>query len=152
MSKKDQYNLISKTIHSVCDGEDNLIANLANTSAIIIEQFKFLWVGFYFVNKIDNQLILGPFQGPLACTRINYGKGVCGQSWKEAKAIVVADVNSYPGHIACSSLSQSEVVIPILRNGEVMALLDIDSAELGSFDHEDLECLTEICEKLSFYF
>jgi GAF domain-containing protein len=118
-------------------------------AAILKEAFDFFWVGFYFVK--GEQLVLGPFQGPLACTRIQYGKGVCGSAWKQKQILVVPDVDKFPGHIACSSLSRSEIVVPILKNGEVVAVLDIDSKDLSTFDHTDaqhLETLALMLEKL----
>ena len=129
-------------------GETDLIPNLANVTAALKESFDFFWVGFYLVK--NNQLVLGPFQGPIACTRIAYGKGVCGTSWKENKTIIVPDVNSFPGHIACSSLSQSEIVIPLMKDNEVVAVLDVDSEHLNHFDEVDQKWLTKIVEQLRF--
>ena len=120
MSKEDIYISLTPQIKSLIEGETDLIANLANVAAALKEAFNFFWVGFYIVKS--NQLVLGPFQGPIACTRIAYGKGVCGASWRDKKAIIVDDVNLFPGHIACSSFSQSEIVIPIVRNNEVVAV------------------------------
>ena len=124
------------------------MANLANVAAALKEAFDFFWVGFYVVK--NNQLVLGPFQGPVACTRIGYGKGVCGTSWKENKTIIVDDVNEFPGHIACSSLSQSEIVVPIVRNNEVVAVLDVDSDKLSQFDKIDQKYLSQIVEFINF--
>ena len=152
MNKKNEYASAQKIISSLIEGENNLIANLANTTAVIFEGFEFLWVGFYFVSEVENQLVLGPFQGPLACTRINYGKGVCGKVWKDGEGIIVPDVDSFPGHIACSALSKSEIVIPIKKDGKVVAILDIDSEKKNDFNEDDLVGLTEICRKLSLIF
>lgn len=147
-SKEEKYISLIPQIKSLIEGETDLIANLANVSAALKEAFNFFWVGFYIVN--NNQLVLGPFQGPIACTRIDYGKGVCGTSWKDKEAIVVDDVNQFPGHIACSALSQSEIVIPIVRNNKVVAVLDVDSEQLSHFDEIDLNYLTKIVEYISF--
>ncbi|HZJ79646.1 MAG TPA: GAF domain-containing protein [Dysgonamonadaceae bacterium] len=148
MSKEDIYISLTPQIKSLIEGETDLIANLANVAAALKEAFNFFWVGFYIVKS--NQLVLGPFQGPIACTRIAYGKGVCGASWRDKKAIIVDDVNLFPGHIACSSFSQSEIVIPIVRNSEVVAVLDVDSDQLGQFDEIDRKYLSEIVEYLNF--
>ena len=115
---------------------------MANVSACLKDTFNFWWVGFYRV--IDNELVLGPFQGPLACTRIRKGKGVCGTAWQEAKTQIVPDVDAFPGHIACSSLTRSEIVVPIIKNGEVVAVLDIDSEKLANFDEVDKENLEKL--------
>ena len=147
-SKEDMYTSLSPQIKALVEGETDLVANLANVAAALKEAFDFFWVGFYIVK--NNQLVLGPFQGPVACTRIAYGKGVCGTSWKDRKAIVVDDVNQFPGHIACSSLSQSEIVIPIIRDNEVVAVLDVDSDKLSQFDEVDQKYLSEIVEYLNF--
>ncbi len=147
-SKEDMYISLSPQIRSLIEGENDLVANLANVAAALKEAFNFFWIGFYIVK--NNQLVLGPFQGPVACTRIAYGKGVCGTSWKDKKAIVVDDVNQFPGHIACSSFSQSEIVVPIIRNNEVVAVLDVDSDKLSQFDEIDQKYLTEIVEYLNF--
>lgn len=143
------YQEILPQIEGVISFETDLIANTANVAAILKEAFDFFWVGFYFVK--GEQLVLGPFQGPLACTRIQYGKGVCGSAWKQKQTLVVPDVDKFPGHIACSSLSRSEIVVPVLKNGEVVAVLDIDSKDLSTFDHTDaqhLETLALMLEKL----
>ena len=147
-SKEDLYISLSPQIKSLIEGEVDLVANLANVAAALKEAFNFFWVGFYIVK--NNQLVLGPFQGPIACTRIAYGKGVCGTSWKDKKTIIVDDVNQFPGHIACSSLSQSEIVVPIIRNNEVIAVLDVDSDELSQFDEIDKKYLSKIVEYLNF--
>ena len=147
-SKDERYNSLYPQICSLIDGETDIIANLANVAAALKESFDFFWVGFYLVK--GNQLVLGPFQGPIACTRIAYGKGVCGTSWKENKTIIVPNVNSFPGHIACSSLSQSEIVIPIVKDNEVVAVLDVDSEHLNHFDEVDQKWLTKIVAQLKF--
>lgn len=147
-SKEDLYISLSPQIKSLIEGEVDLVANLANVAAALKEAFNFFWVGFYIVK--NNQLVLGPFQGPIACTRIAYGKGVCGTSWKDKKTIIVDDVNQFPGHIACSSLSQSEIVVPIIRNNEVVAVLDVDSDELSQFDEIDKKYLSKIVKYLNF--
>ena len=147
-TKEERYKSLYPQICSLIKDETDIIANLANVSAALKECFDFFWVGFYLVK--NNQLILGPFQGPIACTRIAYGKGVCGTSWRDNKSIVVPDVNSFPGHIACSSLSQSEIVIPIVKANEVVAILDVDSEHLNRFDEIDQKWLTKIVEQLIF--
>lgn len=135
-------------IKALIEGEDDTTANMANVAAALKEVFGFFWVGFYIVRKNASgveELVLGPFQGPVACTRIGYGKGVCGTAWKEARTIVVEDVEKFPGHIACSSLSRSEIVVPIFdAAGKVLAVLDIDSTELSAFDEEDRKGLEPI--------
>ncbi len=148
ISKEDKYISLFPQIYALIEGETDLIANLANVSAALKEAFNFFWVGFYIVKK--DQLVLGPFQGPIACTRIGYGKGVCGTSWKENRAIVVADVDQFPGHIACSSLSQSEIVIPIVKDNQVVAVLDVDSEHLNHFDDIDQKYLSKIVDQLKF--
>ncbi|MGZ8541889.1 MAG: GAF domain-containing protein [Chitinophagaceae bacterium] len=147
-SKKEQYQSLLPQINGLLEGEPDLIANLANTVAALKEQFGWLWVGFYIVK--NNELVLGPFQGPVACTRIRKGKGVCGSSWIEAKTLIVPDVEKFPGHIACSSLSRSEIVVPIIRDGEVIAVLDVDSEELNQFDTTDQYYLEQIVELITF--
>lgn len=142
MDKSDRYKKLYEQIESIVSDETDLIANMANTAALLHETFGFWWTGFYIVK--ESQLILGPFQGPVACTRIGFGKGVCGSSWKSRETIVVPDVHQFPGHIACSSLSQSEIVVPIFRNDEVYAVLDIDSKELSTFDQSDKIWLEKI--------
>ena len=142
MSKADKYQEIYKQIESVISDETDQIANMANTAALLHEGFGFWWTGFYIVR--DSQLVLGPFQGPVACTRIGFGKGVCGTSWERRETVVVPNVHLFPGHIACSSLSQSEIVVPVFRNDEVYAVLDIDSKELSTFDDIDKEWLEKI--------
>ncbi len=147
-SKEEVYISLTPQIKALIEGEVDLVANLANVAAALKEAFDFFWVGFYIVK--NNQLVLGPFQGPIACTRIGYGKGVCGTSWKENKTIIVDDVNEFPGHIACSSLSQSEIVVPIARNNEVVAVLDVDSDKLSQFDEVDQKYLSQIVEYINF--
>ena len=142
MTKSDKYQELYKTIESVISGENDQIANMANTAALLHEKFGFWWTGFYIVK--GDQLVLGPFQGPVACTRIGFGKGVCGTSWERRETIVVPDVHQFPGHIACSSLSQSEIVVPMFHADEVYAVLDIDSKELATFDEVDKEWLEKI--------
>lgn len=134
-NKKEKYALLYKQIVALVENEDDAIANMANVAAMIHTTFGFWWTGFYRV--IDGELILGPFQGPLACSRIAYGRGVCGTAWKEAMTQVVPDVEKFPGHIACSSASKSEIVVPVIKNGEVAAVLDIDSEHLATFDATD---------------
>lgn len=135
MTKEEKYNELFPQIESVLSVETDIIANMANVSAMLHEAFGFWWTGFYRV--VDDVLVLGPFQGPMACTRIKKGKGVCGTAWAEAKSQVVPDVHKFPGHIACSSVSNSEIVVPIFHAGEVVAVLDIDSAEFNTFDETD---------------
>ena len=144
MEKIEKYKLLYNQIKSLIQNENDTIANMSNVAAIIHETFKFWWTGFYRV--INNELVLGPFQGPIACTRIGYGKGVCGTSWKEAKTIVVEDVHEFPGHIACSSASKSEIVVPIFKDSHVVGVLDIDSENLATFDNIDKEWLEKIIE------
>ena len=146
MTKADKYKELYKQLASLLEGESDQIANMANMAALIHETFGFWWTGFYIVK--GEQLVLGPFQGPIACTRIPYGKGVCGTSWQRQETIVVPDVEEFPGHIACSSLSRSEIVVPIFSNNEVYAVLDIDSKELATFDETDKEWLEKIVELL----
>ena len=146
MTRADKYKELYKQLASLLEGESDQIANMANMAALIHETFGFWWTGFYVVK--GEQLVLGPFQGPIACTRIPYGKGVCGTSWQRQETIVVPDVHEFPGHIACSSLSRSEIVVPIFSNNEVYAVLDIDSKELATFDDTDKEWLEKIVELL----
>ena len=149
MSKTNKYQEIYKQIESLVSGENDQIANMANTAALLHEAFGFWWTGFYIVK--DSQLVLGPFQGPIACTRIGFGKGVCGSAWQRRETIVVPDVHEFPGHIACSSLSQSEIVVPMFHENEVYAVLDIDSKELSTFDEVDKIWLEKIVFLLSQY-
>ena len=147
-TKAEQYQSLLPQIKAVVEGETDLIANLANTCACLKEQFNWLWVGFYMVK--NDELVLGPFQGPLACTRIQKGKGVCGTSWANKETIIVPDVNAFPGHIACSSLSLSEIVVPVIRNGEVVAVLDVDSEKYNEYDDTDRKYLEEVVSYLGF--
>jgi GAF domain-containing protein len=134
-TKKEQYEQLLPQINALIDGEPNLIANLANIAAALKEQFNWLWVGFYLVE--NDELVLGPFQGPIACTRIRYGKGVCGTCWEKQEIIIVPDVHQFPGHIACSSRSKSEIVVPLMHEGMVWGVLDADSETLNAFDATD---------------
>ena len=171
-TKPEQYESLVPQIKGLLEGETDLVANLANVVAALKEQFKWLWIGFYLVKpasvkvtaatkisvdtssyakaSADMELVLGPFQGPIACTRIRKGKGVCGTSWAKAQTIIVPDVENFPGHIACSSLSRSEIVVPITRNNEVIAVLDVDSEELDHFDETDKVYLEQIVELIEF--
>ena len=146
MNKEQKYQEIYKQIESVVDGEPDQIANMANTAALLHEAFGFWWTGFYIVK--DGVLVLGPFQGPVACTRIGFGKGVCGTSWERTETIVVPDVHQFPGHIACSSLSNSEIVVPMFQGDDVYAVLDIDSKEFSTFDSTDQFWLEKIVRLL----
>ena len=141
-SKEQQYLSLLPQIKGLINGETDLVANLANIAAALKEQFHFFWVGFYLV-KAD-ELVLGPFQGPVACTRIRKGRGVCGTSWSQATTIIVPDVEKFPGHIACSSISKSEIVVPLFKNNEVWGVLDVDSDQYNSFDEKDAQFLQEI--------
>ncbi len=148
-SKEEQYQQLLPQIKALITGEPDLIANLANSCAVFKAQFDFLWVGFYLVK--NEELVLGPFQGPVACTRIKKGKGVCGTAWHNARTIIVPDVHLFPGHIACSSLSQSEIVVPLLYKGTVWGVLDIDSEQRNQFDATDqsyLEAFAAMLEDL----
>jgi L-methionine (R)-S-oxide reductase len=172
-TKEEVYQSLIPQIKGLLEGEEDLIANLANIAAALKEQFGWLWVGFYLVkpqptNDILHQqtmlgdqteileipqmaeLVLGPFQGPVACTRIRKGRGVCGASWAEAKTLIVPDVEAFPGHIACSSLSRSEIVVPLLNDGEVMGVLDVDSSDLNTFDEVDKQYLEEIVALIQY--
>ena len=146
MNKEQKYQEIYKQIESVVDGEPDQIANMANTAALLHEAFGFWWTGFYIVK--DGVLVLGPFQGPVACTRIRFGKGVCGTSWERKETIVVPDVHQFPGHIACSSLSNSEIVVPMFHGDDVYAVLDIDSKDFSTFDSTDQFWLEKIVRLL----
>lgn len=141
-TKEEQYKSLLPQIKALISGETDLIANMANITAALKEQFDWLWVGFYVVK--NNELVLGPFQGPIACTRIQKDKGVCGASWAQEKTLIVPDVEKFPGHIFCSNLSSSEIVIPVIRNNRVLAVLDVDSKELSTFDSTDQRFLEEI--------
>lgn len=153
-SKLERYQSLLPQIKGLLEGEPDLMANMANTVAALKEQFGWLWVGFYVVKKSfeakEEELVLAPFQGPVACTRIKKGKGVCGASWAQAKTLIVPDVDKFPGHIACSSLSKSEIVVPVIRNSEVVAVLDIDSELPDQFDITDQYYLEQIIELINF--
>ncbi|NBP70515.1 MAG: GAF domain-containing protein [Cytophagia bacterium] len=140
--KAEKYNTLVPQIEALVQGENDVVANLSNVAAALKQTMNFFWVGFYLVK--DNQLVLGPFQGPIACTRINFGKGVCGASWKEKKTILVPNVDEFPGHIACSSASKSEIVLPAFKNGEVALVLDVDSDQLNDFDETDAKALEQV--------
>ncbi len=141
-TKQEQYESIIPQIAGLIEGESDLIANLANIAAALKEQFNWFWVGFYLVK--DEELVLGPFQGPVACTRIKKGKGVCGTSWEKEETIVVPDVDQFPGHIACATASRSEIVVPLFKDGNVIGVLDVDSEYLSHFDDVDNIYLNKI--------
>ncbi|MBV9963231.1 MAG: GAF domain-containing protein [Parafilimonas sp.] len=147
-TKEDQYKSLLPQIKGLLEGETDIVANLANVAAALKEQFKWLWIGFYLVK--NTELVVGPFQGPVACTRIKKGRGVCGTSWAEAKTIIVENVEKFPGHIACSSLSRSEIVVPIFKNNEVIGVLDADSELLNHFNETDKKYLEAIINEISF--
>ncbi len=157
-TKEEQYESLLPQIKALLEGEPDLIANLANITGALKEQFNWLWVGFYLVKPSyakasegeNDELVLGPFQGPVACTRIKKGKGVCGTSWAKAQTLIVPDVEKFPGHIACSSLSRSEIVVPIIRNNKVVGVLDVDSIEPDQFDNIDQNYLEQIIESINF--
>lgn len=144
MNKQTQYERLLPQVKALCEGESDMIAKMANVSALLHQEFGFWWTGFYRV--VDNELVLGPFQGPLACVHIGYGKGVCGTAWKEVRTVVVPDVEEFPGHIACSSESRSEIVVPMRKDGRVVAVLDIDSRELATFDDVDARWLEQVAD------
>jgi L-methionine (R)-S-oxide reductase len=146
--KTDQYQSLIPQIEALLYGEPDLVANLGNVCAALKEQFNWFWVGFYLVK--DDELVLGPFQGPVACTRIALGRGVCGAAWQQQKTLVVPNVDEFPGHIACSSLSKSEIVVPVFNNGKVIAVLDVDSEALNQFDDTDAEYLEQIVKLVNF--
>jgi GAF domain-containing protein len=156
-TKAEQYESLIPQIKGLLEGEPDIVANLANIVAALKEQFDWLWIGFYLVKPAlhraedkKEELVLGPFQGPVACTRIGKGKGVCGTSWEKAETIVVPDVEKFPGHIACSSMSRSEIVVPVIRNNEVIGVLDVDSKELNYFDDIDKVFLEKIVALITF--
>lgn len=149
-SKDDRYELVLKQLQGILEGESDLTANLANTSAILKDAFNWWWIGFYIVR--GEELILGPFQGPVACTRIQYGKGVCGSAWEKNETIIVEDVHQFPGHIACSAISNSEIVVPVRKNGVCVAVLDADSEHFSHFDETDRLFLEKICSSLANFF
>ena len=146
LSKEEKYKALVPQIKALLEGEDDVIANLSNIAAALKSTFNFWWVGFYIVKQYE--LVLGPFQGPVACTRIQKSKGVCGTSWAQASTIIVPNVDEFPGHIACSSLSKSEIVVPMFKNNEVWAVLDVDSEFLNHFDNSDAKYLEEIVAML----
>ena len=142
MTKEEHYRQLLPLAESLCKGEDDIIAKMANVAALIHHEFGFWWTGFYRV--MNSELVLGPFQGPIACVHIAYGRGVCGAAWKERRTVVVPDVEQFPGHIACSSESRSEIVVPVFKENEVVAVLDIDSRELATFDDIDAHWLGRV--------
>jgi len=147
LNKDEQYQLLLPQLEALLDGETDFIANLANISAALRQTFGWFWVGFYIVRDIE--LVLGPFQGPIACTRIQYGKGVCGTAWQRRQSLLVPNVDEFPGHIACSSLSVSEIVVPVFNfQREVIAVLDIDSDRFGVLDDVDVMYLEKICKMI----
>lgn len=148
-SKEKKYTTLFSQVKALCEGEQNTVANLANISAAIKQTFNYYWVGFYLVEEKRNELVLGPFQGPIACTRIQIGKGVCGRAWQDKKTLVVDNVDEFPGHIACSSFSKSEIVVPIIKNETVVGVLDLDHDEFNTFDEVDEKFLNEICAWLA---
>lgn len=141
-TKVEQYESLLPQIKGLLEGETNLVANLANIAAALKEQFNWWWVGFYWIH--ENELVLAPFQGPVACTRIKKGRGVCGKSWEIEKTLIVEDVEKFPGHIACSSFSKSEIVVPVFKNGQIVGVLDVDSEHLAHFDETDSLFLEKI--------
>lgn len=147
-TKEQQYKALIPQITALLAGENDLVANLANVSAALKEQFGWFWVGFYIVK--NGELVLGPFQGPVACTRIRKGRGVCGTSWEKATTLIVPDVEKFPGHIACSSLSKSEIVVPLMHNGSVVGVLDVDSDAYDSFDETDKRYLEQVVQLIDF--
>jgi L-methionine (R)-S-oxide reductase len=147
-SKEEEYQSLLPQLKGLLTGETDLIANMANMGAALKEQFGWFWVGFYVVK--NNELVLAPFQGPVACTRIQKGRGVCGSSWQQAKTLIVPDVEKFPGHIACSSLSKSEIVIPVMKEGKVVAVLDVDSEEYNFFDDTDKKYLEMMVKLINF--
>ena len=147
-SKEEQYQSLIPQVKGLLSGETDLVANMANVAAALKEQFGWLWVGFYVVK--NNELVLAPFQGPVACTRIQKGRGVCGSSWQQAETLVVPDVEKFPGHIACSSLSKSEIVVPVMKDGEVVAVLDVDSEKYNFFDDTDKKYLEIVAGLINF--
>jgi GAF domain-containing protein len=147
-TKEEQYQALLPQIKALIEGEEDLIANLANICGALKEQFNWWWVGFYLVK--NEELVLGPFQGPVACTRIKKGRGVCGTAWQQSQTVIVPDVEQFPGHIACSSLSRSEIVVPVFKNGEVIAVLDADSEHLAHYDEVDKRYLEEMVKWIGF--
>jgi L-methionine (R)-S-oxide reductase len=153
-AREEMYGDLMPQWEALCTSEPDRVAVLANTAAMLRQGFGFFWVGFYVVDysKEPLELVLGPFQGDVACTRIGYGKGVCGAAWAEKRTQLVPDVEAFPGHIACSALSRSEIVVPILKDGEVVAVLDVDSDKLANFSETDVEGLTQLCTRLAAWF
>ena len=147
MEKSTKYTETLAKVHGVLSGETDFVANMANVAAILKSDFDFWWVGFYLIK--NNQLVLGPFQGPVACTRIDFGKGVCGSSWKRKETIIVADVHLFEGHIACSEYSNSEIVIPLKKHNEMIGILDIDSTKFNNFDEVDAAFLEKMMNHLT---
>ncbi|RYZ97529.1 MAG: GAF domain-containing protein [Sphingobacteriaceae bacterium] len=147
-NKEEQYQSLLPQIAALLEGETDVVANLANIAAALKEQFRWFWMGFYLVK--GDELVLGPFQGPVACTRIGKGKGVCGTAWQQGKTLIVPNVNDFPGHIACSSISVSEIVVPIFHLGKVIGVLDADSEKAAHFDKTDAKCLEQIVQLLKF--
>jgi L-methionine (R)-S-oxide reductase len=150
--KKEKYALLIPQIVALAEGETDLVANLANITAALKQGMNFFWVGVYLVKGEKEELVLGPFQGPVACTRIAFGKGVCGAAWKRKEVVIVENVEEFPGHIACNVLSKSEIVLPIFKDGKVMGVLDVDSDKLSDFDETDahyLKQVTALIEKLA---
>jgi GAF domain-containing protein len=145
--RKEHYDVLLPQVEALISDEPDLIANLANICAAVKETFGFLWIGFYLVK--DQELVLGPFQGPLACTRIAFGKGVCGTAWKEQRIMLVPDVEAFPGHIACSSLSRSEIVVPVIVRDKVVMVLDVDSEKLSDFSEADQQALEQLAAMIS---
>jgi L-methionine (R)-S-oxide reductase len=145
-TKEEEYKSLLPQIRGLLEGETDLIANLANVAAALKQQFNWLWVGFYLVN--NGELVLGPFQGPIACTRIKKGRGVCGTAWEKQQTLIVPDVEKFPGHIACNSASRSEIVVPLIKNDEVIGVLDVDSESVNDFDETDKKNLEEIVSVL----
>ena len=148
MTKQEKYQILLPQIEALVTGETDAIANMANVAAALHEAFGFWWTGFYRVesqkSKVESELVLGPFQGPIACTRIPYGRGVCGTAWQQAQTVIVPNVHEFAGHIACSSASNSEIVVPVIRNNRVIAVLDIDSTDFNAFDETDKYFLEKI--------
>ena len=147
-TKKEKYEALYPQMQALLETETDIVANMANFAAALKEVFGFFWIGFYVVK--NNELVLAPFQGPIACTRIRFGKGVCGTSWEKRQTIIVPDVDKFPGHIVCSALSRSEIVVPVWKNDEVVAVLDVDCTELNTFDEIDAEYLEKMVDLLKF--
>ncbi len=146
MTKQERYEALLPQVRALCDGETDTIAKMANVAALLHGEFGFWWTGFYRVQ--GTELVLGPFQGPVACVHIAYGRGVCGTAWKEARTVVVPDVEAFPGHIACSAVSRSEIVAPAMKEGRVTAVLDIDSERIATFDETDARYLEQVVEAM----